>query len=205
MWGTLSREALTTLGKDYQHLLRRGQPEPSAPVVKVETKVTGPPPTVKKETLLRQSVFKPAAQSPLKEAIDTLASDGTLGAAVGEAVPELFRSVLHTPPPSSSSSGESSNGAQKTLGGGDISKLVSSAKAETQAWKTKVVETIEKNLIPRVACEAKEWVQTWWTRERVHKVVEGVLPNRKLDALIVDGTFPPFCYHQLGITSNNFF
>lgn len=179
MWNTLSREALVTLGKDYQLLLRRGQPEAPAAAPVPPAKPSALLSSIKQTPLLRQSVFKPSSSSPIRSAIDTLASDGTLGAAAGEAVPELFRSVLHAPPPAESEVIKRSEE--------EIAKIVTNVTVETKAWKMKVVEAVERNLAPKVVCEVRERVGVWWTRERVNKVVEGSVPNRRLDALVVEG------------------
>lgn len=172
---------MVTLGKDYQLLLRRGQPEAAVPGPAPPAKVSAPPSSIKPAPLLRQSVLKPSSQSPIRSAIDTLASDGTLGAAAAEAVPELFRSVLHAPPPTESEVVKRSEE--------ELSKIVTNVTEETKAWKGKLVELVERNLnlAPRWVCEMREKVRGWWVRERVNKVVEGALPNRKLDALVVEG------------------
>jgi hypothetical protein len=38
--------------------------------------------------------------------------------------------------------------------------------------------------------EMVKWVRGWWTAERLGKVVEGCLPRRELDVLVIEGTLP---------------
>ncbi|KAI0300488.1 nucleoporin protein Ndc1-Nup [Multifurca ochricompacta] len=98
LWATLVRNALLTLGKDYQVLLRRGAP-PSAPAV--------PAPKPKPEglaapatPLIRKPIFKPTQSSPLGSVVESLAADGavtqalthTLDSTVAQ-LPDLFKST----------------------------------------------------------------------------------------------------------------
>lgn len=41
-------------------------------------------------------------------------------------------------------------------------------------------------LVPRIVLDAARETHSWWTRERVNRVAEICLPNRHMDALIID-------------------
>ena len=47
--------------------------------------------------------------------------------------------------------------------------------------------------IPELVKEVVGWVSDWWTTERVGKVVEGWLPRKDLDAVVIDGMFSKSC------------
>ena len=47
--------------------------------------------------------------------------------------------------------------------------------------------------IPELVKEVVGWVSDWWTTERVSKVVEGWLPRKDLDAVVIDGMFSKPC------------
>ena len=43
--------------------------------------------------------------------------------------------------------------------------------------------------VPELIKEIVRWGSDWWTTERVSKVVEGWLPRRDLDIVVIDGMF----------------
>ncbi|KAI1792249.1 nucleoporin protein Ndc1-Nup [Ganoderma leucocontextum] len=178
MWSTLAREALLTLGRDYQLFLRRGQPAlPPAALAPAPKTATPLPANTRAMPLLRTSVFKPPQSSPLRVALDTLASDGPLAAAVSETaeagashIPELFRSVM--PATATSPAPASMNVARK-------------AEENVENTKGRWREALKEH-VPRLVAAAGGHAQAWWTRERVHRVAEASLPNRYVDALAVE-------------------
>ncbi|TFK83427.1 hypothetical protein K466DRAFT_665850 [Polyporus arcularius HHB13444] len=184
MWSTLARESLLTLGHDYQLFLRRGQPAPSAPAAAPAPSAKLPPPVPARATpLIRASVFKPAQTSPLRAALDTFASDGPIAAAVSETaevgashIPELFRSVMHSAP-GPSAAVETVKKAEE-----NVVAIVSQTKSKWREGASKAVSAY----VPGSVAETAGQVQSWWTRERVHRLAETSLPNRHMDALAAE-------------------
>lgn len=132
--------------------------------------------------LIRGPVLKASPSSPLRNALDTIASDGALPAAVASTaeaahLPELFRSVLHTD--------AAAQTAVATLRKKEevVKGLVQRTRTR---WRDALAALVEDGL-PKGMLEATMEVREWWTRERVHKRVEASLPNRQLDVLVIDG------------------
>ena len=48
--------------------------------------------------------------------------------------------------------------------------------------------------VPELVKEIVRWGSDWWTTERVSKVVEGWLPRRDLDIVVIDGMFLEIVY-----------
>ena len=48
--------------------------------------------------------------------------------------------------------------------------------------------------VPELVKEIVRWGSDWWTTERVSKVVEGWLPRRDLDIVVIDGMFSEIMY-----------
>lgn len=126
-------------------------------------------------------VLKPARPSPLRSALETFASDGPIATAVSSTaelgvsqLPELFRSVM-SPPRSAATASQVTAPKQTT-----------SLPASTGDWQTTVCKIVRERT-PAWATDACARLNVWWTRERVNKLVEASLPNRKLDALAIDG------------------
>ncbi|EMD32361.1 hypothetical protein CERSUDRAFT_118729 [Gelatoporia subvermispora B] len=181
LWATLAREALLILGRDYQLLLRKGQPEIPAPAPPPPPAQAKPPLPAQPIQIIRGPVLKASPSSPLRNALDTIASDGALPAAVSSTaeaahLPELFRSVLHT-----------DTAAQTAVA--TLRKKEEDVKGLVQRthnrWRDALAAFAEDGL-PKGVLEAVTEVRGWWSRERVHKRVEASLPNRQLDVLVVD-------------------
>ena len=115
----------------------------------------------------------------MKNVVDSLASSGDISQAVDEIaseVPELFRSVstavtkpvetavAPVPPP-----GPKGEGLHVAL----------------MAKATEVV----KNNTPPVVLGVLGGVHTWWTDDRLKKVVQGTVPRKETDGLIIQGSF----------------
>lgn len=129
--------------------------------------------------LVRKPIFKDPKQSPLRSAIDGLASDGTSAQAVdtfvgttAEHLPAVFQ--------------------------GASSPRAITARVEERAV---TVATTPVNRVrgifgaitrrtPQGAQDAASRLKTWWTRERMNKVAEISLANRELDELLVDSKLP---------------
>ncbi|KAI9462554.1 nucleoporin protein Ndc1-Nup [Boletus coccyginus] len=185
LWSTLARDSLMRLGHDYQTFLRKGAPAPAdVPTLAVPPKTLQPPST----PLLRKAIYKAPQQSPISKVLDTFASDSDLSKAadavaseivtrVTEApIPELFRStslppVAAPPPPTITP-------AAATPRLYLIGAYVSRAKAQCQ-------DLVVKYSPPWYQQVVAEW-DAWWSRDRINKVSEKCLPNRNLDALIVE-------------------
>ncbi len=138
--------------------------------------------------LIRASVFKPAQTSPLRAALDTFASDGPIAAAVSETaevgashIPELFRSVMHSAP-GPSAAVETVKKAEE-----NVVAIVSQTKSKWREGASKAVSAY----VPGSVAETAGQVQSWWTRERVHRLAETSLPNRHMDALAAEGASVP--------------
>ncbi|KZT06677.1 uncharacterized protein LAESUDRAFT_759175 [Laetiporus sulphureus 93-53] len=180
MWSTLVREALLTLGKDYQLLLRRGQPEaPPAPPANPPLAV---PAEVKPVPLIRTSVLKATSASPLRAALDSLASDGPISTVVGSTadagvshIPELFQSVLHASPGGDRAIEAVKKSEEQMVGLYEQTKV---------KWQGGLGGILRRNA-PAQVIEVVGMVEEWWTRDRVNKAVEMALPNRHLDVLAI--------------------
>ncbi|KIK76962.1 hypothetical protein PAXRUDRAFT_835155 [Paxillus rubicundulus Ve08.2h10] len=181
LWSTLAREALLRLGQDYQTFLHRGKPLPPAaiPVSAAAPKSPDPPLT----PLLRQEIYRAPQQSPISKVLDSFASDShpmkvTDAVAAQEEtrakdvpIPELFRSVS-TP----------------TLAAAPVvdpqQQPVASPSILLAHVRQECGRLLRKYLPPWSREVAARWHE-WWTRDRINKVSEMCLPNRELDALIV--------------------
>ncbi|EIW75473.1 hypothetical protein CONPUDRAFT_169314 [Coniophora puteana RWD-64-598 SS2] len=199
-WSALMRTALLTLGHDHARMLRRGAPAPppaAPPVPKKEE----PKPPAPGTPLLRKDIFKKPqeSQSPAGKIFSSFtgnggSSNGSAGewglpspapapAAAPEvksedgdsSVPELFRSTsfrpLNTPAklaPAPAPAVTPASGPLATIFG------------EVKKRRDALFAEVDKHL--------PNWVRDlahWYTRERLHKVVEASLPNRAVDIYIV--------------------
>ncbi|KZT71196.1 hypothetical protein DAEQUDRAFT_764113 [Daedalea quercina L-15889] len=181
MWTSLCRESLLTLGRDYQLFLRRGQPAPAAVAPPAPPKPATSLPT-QPTPLIRAPILKGAPASPLRAALDTLASDGALSTAVATTadgatshLPELFRSVVHANPSAERAVEAVHKGEERVAG------LLAQTKSSWRGGFAGIVGSRAPEPLRAVAAEVGEW----WTRERVNRTVEMCLPNRRLDALVV--------------------
>ncbi|KAH8078741.1 nucleoporin protein Ndc1-Nup [Cristinia sonorae] len=185
IWSTLVRTSLLILGQDYQTLLRRGKPEPKPAVPVVENKDKKERPNIPSTPLVKTNVFKAGSsgRSPLKSALETLASDGVVTAAADELgssqIPELFRSVMApalTPAKPKDEGKTDATPAPKKI----------AAPSRWKAQAAREVQNVAEKYTPGWLAEVKLQVVDWWTRERLSRVVEGSLPNRKIDALLIE-------------------
>lgn len=158
-------------------------PPPVEPAKKIDA-----PPQVPKAAFIHTSVLKPGRSSPLYSAFDTIASDGSITAAVtstAEAgvsqIPELFRSVM---PSQTAAVKETAEAAVETVKKGEqeIMNLV----ALPNKWKTTVREEFVRKS-PKAVLDLAGRLEKWWHKERIYKVVEASLPYRKMDGLAADG------------------
>ncbi|KAF8344848.1 nucleoporin protein Ndc1-Nup [Amanita rubescens] len=189
LWSHLVRQSLLLLGHDFQALLHRGQPPPPSPASSATqpsdaAKKAGPttpfPSTPIKFVSTSSSAFKPLGSStgptgqqqrpswatPARAVAECLASDGPLARAVEEGtdeveevvgkVPELFRSVLRSSTPAKREGAPLPAAAAAKQNGGD-------------GMGGGVFNNYE-----------------WWTRERVHKLVENGVSNKDLDLVVFD-------------------
>ncbi|KAJ3479451.1 hypothetical protein NLI96_g9046 [Meripilus lineatus] len=184
MWATFARETLLLLGRDYQLFLRKGKPEP-APAKPAPTPKPAPPSAIPATPLVRASVLKPQKQSPLRSALDSLASDGAVASAVEATavigathIPELFKSVSGGPDKSKATAVIPTQPTKKQ--NSPLAAIANAKKSLESAW----VEVGKRT--PKVVNDVGAQVRDWWKRERLSKVVESCLPNRKLDALAID-------------------
>ncbi|EPS94314.1 hypothetical protein FOMPIDRAFT_1153315 [Fomitopsis schrenkii] len=176
LWASLCRESLLTIGKDYQLFLRRGQPVSAAPTP-APPKIATPLPA-KPTQLIRGPILKGTPASPLRAALDTLASDGPLSTAVGTTadgaashIPELFRSVR----PAAKAVEAVQKGEERVVG------LIEQTRSK---WRQRF-DGVVRSRAPEAAFAAVREVREWWTRERLNRKVEMCLPNRRLDALVI--------------------
>lgn len=111
--------------------------------------------------------------------VESLASGGDISRAVDEAaseVPELFRSV--------------SVAVTKPVE--NIAAPVVSSVPEVKGFhivlKTKTTEVLKSNTPPAVL-KALGGMHSWWTKDRLKSVVQGTVPRRETDGLIVQGSY----------------
>ncbi|KAG6910335.1 hypothetical protein DXG01_011403 [Tephrocybe rancida] len=183
LWSHLVRESLLFLGKDYQHLLRRGKPLP--PPAKA---TTAPPSTPSRPSLsatptplIRTSIFLSSKHaSPIRNAVESLGSDGPLAQALdagaGAAhLPQLFKTVeakvLPTP---------AKEEAKKS-----VEKVETAVERYTKQGKEEALRIVVR-FTPVWASKYASQLNAWWNRERLEKTAQSYLPNVELDVIIVD-------------------
>ncbi|KAI6041097.1 nucleoporin protein Ndc1-Nup [Pisolithus marmoratus] len=194
LWSTLARAALLRLGHDYQTLLRRGKPAPPSPpppVAAPTSTVPNPPST----PILRQPIYKPLQQSPLARILNSLASDSDLSKATEEVakevetvakevhIPELFRSVTVSPTSAAPASTA-------------VVRVVQNPPAAPSTLITSVQQSCYGLLVKYAPLQSREvctQLNEWLARERIHKRAEMSLPNRELDALIIESLSALVC------------
>ncbi|KAF4566458.1 hypothetical protein EYR36_011885 [Pleurotus pulmonarius] len=178
LWSSLVRVSLVTLGQDYQHFVRKGAPAPPPPAAPAAPRAADPilPSTPKK--LLQKPIYQSARQSPIRNVIDSLAADGSFAQAIEEThVPEVFRSVTNAVV-------EPANAAAKH----EVQKVREAGMSFLGRLRSRVGGVASGALTQYAPARVNDLVETchaWWTKERLGKVVEGYLPNRELDVLIV--------------------
>ncbi|KAK2467570.1 hypothetical protein APHAL10511_000425 [Amanita phalloides] len=149
-----------------------------------------------------------ARTSPVQAAVNYLASDRPLARALDEGtgevegavskVPELFRSVLRER--RTVRTGSILPGVQQQRGETDGSGVVAAGAGGVGGWTPSVltgwVEAKKRAIMDRSMMRIEQegcpgWLKLgvktfydWWTRERVHKVVENGLPNWELDLVV---------------------
>lgn len=179
-WSSLVTLSLVTLGQDYQHFIRKGAPAPPPPAVPAAPRAVGPvlPSTPKK--LIQKPIYQSARQSPIRNVIDSLAADGSFAQAIEEThVPEVFRSVTNAVV-------EPANAAAKH----EVQKVREAGMSFLGHFRSRVggvAAGVMTQYAPARVNDLAEACRAWWTKERLGKVVEGYLPNRELDVLIVQG------------------
>ncbi|KAG6816606.1 hypothetical protein H0H87_004698 [Tephrocybe sp. NHM501043] len=186
LWSHMLRESLLFLGKDYQHLLRRGKPPPPPPTAKSTTPATSATPSrpslaATPTPLIRASIFQSAKPaSPIRNVVDSLGSDGPLAQALdagAEAahIPELFRSVESKlmPTPVKEEVKKSADKVESL-----VERYMKQAKEEIHEFAVTIT--------PVWAAEYFTQLRTWWTRERLERSAQSHLPNVELDVVIVD-------------------
>ncbi|THH13906.1 hypothetical protein EW146_g6361 [Bondarzewia mesenterica] len=177
LWSTLLRESLLFLGKDYQLLLRRGQPAPPpAAPVPLKPKNPEPPST----PLIRKAIFKAPESTPVRSVIDSIAADGAITQVVQSTVqmttahlPELFKAI------------ESPAAAVKQ----PLALITTEAPAKVvtaPACGANAVKHALHAFIPSSLVRLWEQCGDWWRRERINKAAEASLPYRQVDVLAVE-------------------
>ncbi|KAJ8591574.1 hypothetical protein M405DRAFT_814190 [Rhizopogon salebrosus TDB-379] len=182
LWNVLARQSLLRLGQDYQTFLRRGVPITPVTVAPAAPPKPKDPPST---PLIRTAIFKAPQRSPLSSMLDSVASDSKLSKAA-EAVtdgveeratqmhiPELFRSVA----PSSVVA----------------PTAVATPPSPTPTMISGLIVQLKARSGVLVADRCPVWMKEtairwneWFYRERLNKVVETCLPNRELDALMIE-------------------
>lgn len=204
-WSSLTREALLLLGSDYQLFLRKGGAAPAGECacqifymlscvlsrIVVPAPAPVPPPKgpeTPRTPLIQKAIMnKSTRQSPLSSVLDSFASDSKLTQAfesTAEAgashIPEIFRSVesfVRVPP--------NTPAKPKAIEG---PALVESTKKALNGHVGRGKDWVGGH-VPKLVGEVVGWGMDWWTAERVSKVVEGWLPRRDLDVVVIEGMF----------------
>ncbi|KAF4584895.1 hypothetical protein EYR40_001720 [Pleurotus pulmonarius] len=178
LWSSLTRVSLVTLGQDYQRFIHKGAPAPPPSAAPAAPRAADPilPSTPKK--LLQKPIYQSARQSPIRNVIDSLAADGSFAQAIEEThVPEVFRSVTNAVV-------EPANAAAKH----EVQKVREAGMSFLGRLRSRVGGVASGALTQYAPARVNDLVETchaWWTKDRLGKVVEGYLPNRELDVLIV--------------------
>lgn len=175
MWSHLCRESLLLLGHDYQTLLRRGKPAPPLAAAASPPARSSAPSTPAPTPLIKSQVYKSSKQSPIRTIIDSFASDGTVPKALEAGadaanIPEIFRSVEAAvlPPPARA----------------EVKKSVASVRGVGEKLQSLAWTYVPKPVVDLL----NEW-GAWWTTERISMVVNGSLPSREMDALVIEGEY----------------
>jgi nucleoporin NDC1 len=180
MWSQLLRNTLLLLGNDYQHLLRRGLPPlPAvAPVAAAPAKTSPMPATPVKVGL--KPIYKPSPSdnSPLRQVINSLASDGNIPRAVDElGASDLIKKVEGTVEASAAPAVSAVVPAKK-----DITSTVSGKVHNTVQSLRKHVPFID------VVGEITKECTKWYTAPRIDKEAEMILWMKEIDLTAVEGT-----------------
>ncbi|KAF8649067.1 hypothetical protein AX16_006040 [Volvariella volvacea WC 439] len=181
LWSHLVRESLLTLGRDYQLFLRKGQPEP-APAAPVTPAPAAQPAAIPGTPvpLVRTQIYKAKIQSPVKNVVDSLASDGAVIKALDEGaeavkIPELFQTVENAVLPEPAKA--------------DAFKVVEVANSVFSNLRNNfsaIILGFVEQYAPQPIGSRLKIAKTWWSKERTSKTVEACLPNRELDVAIVE-------------------
>lgn len=184
-------------------------PAPTSKISAPAPGTTNPHTPLIKKPILRSSQSQPPSSSssgfsPLTAVLDSFASDSKLSHAVEVAadagvehmhIPELFRSVeglVGTPvkaikgkEASVKTAGVGANALGFGLG------LVERVKGKGKEVVNGYLPTLPVSVVVvghGLVGDAAGWAKKWWRAERLGKVVEGCLPRRELDVLVIEGT-----------------
>ncbi|PCH37156.1 hypothetical protein WOLCODRAFT_140745 [Wolfiporia cocos MD-104 SS10] len=191
-WSTLVRESLLTLGKDYQLLLRRGEPEapPPAPAPAPAPPKPLPAPAT---PLIRKPIMRDSTQSPFHAAFEAFASDGPIVSAVettanaaASPVSGLVQSAVQAAPPSDIAANLAKKGSEHAynLVIGSHGRLRETVDSLVAGWE-KGRDKKWAEVLPQWANVVRSQIEAWWTRDRLGRMAEAALPNRYLDALAI--------------------
>jgi nucleoporin NDC1 len=142
--------------------------------------VPSTPPAPPGTPLIKKDIFRPAPPTPLRAVVDAFAADGAVSLAAEEGaqnmhLPDLFQSVA----------GPVADKFKATV------KVAAPAPSRVGEWVKKVGAVKWRSVVCWVGGErVKGWVEVWdrwWMGERKGRVVDGYLPNRELDALVIEG------------------
>lgn len=173
LWNVLLRECLLLLGDDYQLFLRRGAPptpvKPPPPVV-----VPPAPLPVPSTPLIKKPIYQSnsQSQSPLRNVLNSFASDGDVSRVVDTSIPELFRGVGSLVPAAQAVVPKPPAVEVKGL----VNRVIGKAH-----------NLVVKKFSPQWIVEVARGLGEWWRKERLSKVVEGCLPRKVVDVLAVEG------------------
>lgn len=169
------------LGRDYQHFLRRGQPEPTpVPVAIISAEPPKIPFPATHKPIFKKNIYQKQKESPMKNVVESLAADGSFIKALDEGaeathLPEIFRSV------------------EKTIIPAPVKAEVLRNVEEAQSFFGTIndrIRAMSSNLLSKVAPEFiysfSAGAQKWWSEERTSKIVENCLSFRELDVVITE-------------------
>ncbi|KAI0037120.1 nucleoporin protein Ndc1-Nup, partial [Vararia minispora EC-137] len=173
LWATLVLDSLLLLGNDYQLLLRRGKPPPppflaAAPASPPEKRKV---PELPSTPLERKKIFKTSAPSPVNAALEALAADGAISQAVetsAERLPSVFQAA-HVPLPHI-----------------PLPTLPAASAIVPVRPPSSGIGTVVGRWTPGAVRDVGMRLGEWWASERLSKVAESSLPNRDLDALVIE-------------------
>lgn len=186
------------------------------PKVATPTPATAPHTPLIKKPILRSSQSQPSSLSsgfsPLTAVLDSFASDSKLSHAVevtadagAERIPELFRSVegFVGMGVKAIEGKDAGKGKEVVVGGGKSAwpnglglgglglGIVEKVKGKGKEVMNGFLPAMPVLVVLAghgIVGDAAGWTKEWWNTERLGKVVEGCLPRRELDVLVIEGT-----------------
>jgi hypothetical protein len=158
-------------------------PRPDLCVAPATQPSAAPPPAPPSTPLIKKDIFKPQPRSPLHTVVDAFAADGAVSLAADAGaknvhLPELLESMSVRPP---------------TIGVKALRDCAQDRARRIGEWFRRsggdraVLWVVGVTGARALVRDLRKRSEEWWSRERKDRVMDGYVPNRELDALIVEG------------------